>query len=91
MDLKSGYFKVAEVSAQRGGHVSLQHPTARLISLALNARGVVVDHRPPDVIRMAPSALYSSFQDVYNALEILKVIMDDGNLEQYDRGVKWVP
>lgn len=78
-------------SAQRGGHVSLQHPAADLMSIALNNRGVIVDHRPPDIIRMSPSALYSSFQDVYSALEILKVIMDDGNLEQYDSGVKWVP
>ena len=78
-------------SARRGGHISLQHPDARLISLAFNDRGVVVDHRPPDIVRMSPSALYTSFQDVYSALEILKVILDEGNFEKYDNGVKWVP
>ncbi len=78
-------------SDRRGGHVSLQHPAAQLISVALNDHGVVVDHRPPDIIRMSPSALYSSFQDVYNALDILRAILAEGNLERYDAGEKWVP
>lgn len=38
----------------------------------LTERGVIVDWREPDVIRIAPVPLYNSFADVYNFVTILK-------------------
>lgn len=39
---------------------------------AITEKGVVADWREPDVIRVAPVPLYSSFQDVFNFYSILK-------------------
>ena len=42
--------------------------------LALRARGVIPDFRKPDVIRLAPSPLYNSFSDCWEAIQSLKEI-----------------
>ena len=65
-------------SARRGGHVSLQHEDAQAIALALRARGVIPDFRKPDVIRFAPSPLYNSFGEIWEAMRILKEIAATG-------------
>ena len=39
----------------------------------LAQRGVVGDSRKPDVIRLAPCALYNTFEDVERAVEVLEV------------------
>lgn len=59
----------------RGGHVALRHKEAASICKALKNRGVVPDFRFPDIVRLAPSPLYGSFVDVYEAVQILKDIM----------------
>ncbi len=59
---------------RRGGHVSLRHPEAQAISMALRTRGVVPDFRKPDVIRFAPSPLYNTFAELWEAIQILKEI-----------------
>lgn len=60
----------------RAGHVALAHPDAPALSLALRAERVIVDFRPPNLIRMAPAPLYIDFADVAEAVvrtqEILK-------------------
>ncbi|MBX6351219.1 MAG: kynureninase, partial [Clostridia bacterium] len=63
--------------ARRGGHIAVAHPEAARIAKALKARGVVPDHRPPDVIRLCPSPLYTSFEDVWRAVECLREVMAD--------------
>jgi len=57
--------------AHRGGHVSLAHPEAWRICQALKAAGVVPDFRPPDVVRLAPTALYNSYSDCVATIERL--------------------
>ena len=69
--------------ARRGGHVALEHEDAIRINEALKARGVVPDFRPPRVIRLAPVALYCSFTDVYNLVEILVDIMESKEYERF--------
>ncbi|MEO6872484.1 MAG: kynureninase [Chthoniobacterales bacterium] len=60
--------------ARRGGHISLQHPEAQPISMALRVRGVMPDFRKPDIIRFAPSPLYNTFSELWEAIQILKEI-----------------
>ncbi|WP_241154362.1 kynureninase [Staphylospora marina] len=74
---------------RRGGHVALEHPEAARICKALKADGVIPDFRAPNVIRLAPVALYTSFGDVLEAIRRLKAIMDEKKYEQYEneRGV----
>lgn len=62
--------------SRRGGHVALEHEQAWRITQALKARGVIPDFRPPSVIRLAPSALYISFEEVRTGMRRLKKIMD---------------
>ena len=50
--------------ARRGGHIALLHPDAERMSKELIARGLVVDFRPPNVIRVAFSPLFLRYADV---------------------------
>jgi len=42
----------------------------------LTEAGVVSDWREPDVIRVAPTALYNSFEDVFHFVERLKQVLN---------------
>ncbi|MGF2614999.1 kynureninase [Rossellomorea vietnamensis] len=70
----------------RGGHVCLQHNEAARICKALKQNGVVPDFRAPNVIRLAPVALYSSFQDVWKTIDILETIMNEEQYKQFEKG-----
>jgi kynureninase len=68
---------------RRGGHVALEHPDAIRICKALKARGVVPDFRFPNVIRLAPIALYTGFAELWQTVQILRQIIDDGEHRQF--------
>jgi kynureninase len=68
---------------RRGGHVALAHPEALRICKALAAAGVVVDHRPPNLVRLGPSPLATSFADCYEAALRLERIMEERAYEAY--------
>jgi len=70
----------------RGGHLALQHPEAARVCKALKAHGIVPDFRPPDVIRLAPVALYTRFVDVVTLVEVLEQILRDREYERYPSG-----
>lgn len=63
---------------RRGGHVAVEHAEGPQIVKALKARGVVPDFRPPNVIRFAPIALYTSYSDVWQLVQHLRAIIDGG-------------
>ncbi len=69
--------------ARRGGHVAVEHAEAARIVKALKARGVVPDFRPPNVIRLAPIALYTSYHDVWQVVQHLRAIIDQREHEQF--------
>ncbi len=57
----------------RGSQLSIQVKSAnRDLHDRLTALGVISDWREPDVIRVAPAALYNSFTDVFEFVERLK-------------------
>jgi len=68
---------------RRGGHVAVEHPEAGLVSRALRDRGVVVDYRPPNVVRVAPSPYYVGFEDVWTAVDELRDILDSDAHREY--------
>ena len=68
----------------RGGHVALEHADAVRINEALKAADVVPDFRYPNVIRLAPSPLYTSFAEVWEFVRRLKEIMDTKAYEKYE-------
>ncbi|WP_420451592.1 kynureninase [Ilumatobacter sp.] len=57
--------------ATSGGHVSIVHPESKRLQLELAERGVVVDERDPDVLRLGLSPLTTRFVDVHDALHHL--------------------
>ncbi len=59
----------------RGSHVSYQHPQGYEIIQALIARGVIGDYREPEVLRFGITPLYLGFEDIWNAVQALKAIM----------------
>lgn len=62
----------------RGGHVALAHPEAHALSLALRARGIVPDFRQPDVLRLAPVALYNTEAELEETVRVLRELLDTG-------------
>jgi kynureninase len=67
--------------AQRGSQVSFTHPHGYAVMAALIARGVIGDYREPEIMRFGFTPLYTSFADVWDAVAILKDILDR---EAYD-------
>ncbi|MGE5628027.1 MAG: kynureninase [Solirubrobacterales bacterium] len=68
---------------KRGGHVALQHDDAVKINEVLKKKGVLPDFRYPDVIRLAPVSLYTSFEEVWRVVDIIKAIMISGEYKNY--------
>ncbi|GGA88905.1 kynureninase [Ornithinibacillus halotolerans] len=73
----------------RGGHIYLTHQNAASICKALKSNGVIPDFRNPNGIRLAPVALYNTFEEVWKTVQILKRIMEEEQYKKYDntRGV----
>jgi kynureninase len=71
---------------RRGGHVAIEHPEAERISQALRDRDVIVDYRPPNVIRVCPAPMYVGFRDIYRAVAHLAEIVDTGEFREYEDG-----
>jgi kynureninase len=68
--------------ARRGGHVALVHPEAMRIAEALRGRGVVPDFRPPDIVRVAPVALYNTFEELVALAGHLRAIIETREYER---------
>lgn len=65
-----------EADERRGGHVAVAHPEAARINKALKQAGLIPDFRPPDIIRLAPIALYTRYEDIAQIILGLKSIME---------------
>jgi len=69
--------------ARRGGHVALLHPEAMRLAEALRGRGVVPDFRPPDIVRVAPVALYNTYTEVWELVGHLREVMETREFERF--------
>jgi len=63
--------------ADRGSHVSFRHPNGFEVMQALIARGVIGDYREPEVLRFGLTPLYFGYADVWDAVDILKDVLDN--------------
>ncbi len=63
---------------ERGAQLSIQVKNAdKTLYDQLTKQGVIADWREPDVIRVAPTPMYNSYQDVFQFYEILKNALGD--------------
>jgi kynureninase len=68
---------------RRGGHVAIEHERAIQVTAALKRRGVVPDFRYPNVIRLAPMPLYTSFYEVWLLVQHLREIEEAREFERH--------
>lgn len=70
-------------AARRGGHVALEHEEAVRICKALKARRIIPDFRFPNVIRLAPIALYTTYEEIWRTVEALRQIVENREYEAF--------
>ncbi len=68
--------------ARRASHVSFRHPNGFEVMQALIERGVIGDYREPEVLRFGLTPLYLTYADIWDAVEILKDILDSASWDR---------
>ena len=68
--------------ADRGSHIVLAHPEGYAVVQALIARGVIGDFREPDLMRFGFTPLYTTYEEVVLAAEILGEILASREWDQ---------
>jgi kynureninase len=68
--------------ARRGSQVSLTHAHGYAIMQAVIERGAVGDFRAPDILRFGFAGLYVTYSDIWDAIAILRDVMDRGHWDQ---------
>lgn len=68
---------------RRGGHIALEHREAARICKSLKEKGIIPDFRAPNIIRLAPVALYTTYEEVWNVVRALKAIMTEKHYEKF--------
>ncbi len=69
---------------RRGGHIYIEHKEAARICKALKSNGIIPDFRAPSGIRLAPTAFYTSYQEVWKSIQVLKKIMVEEEYLQFE-------
>jgi len=70
--------------AQRGSHVSLRHPEGYSINRALiEEMKVIPDFREPDNIRLGFAPLYTTFEEVWQAIDRLRRVVVERRYQKY--------
>jgi kynureninase len=71
--------------AERGGHISLVHPDAKRIAVALRKfANVIPDYRVPNSIRLAISPLATSYTEVWDGFQRLRDLVSTRQYEKIE-------
>jgi kynureninase len=71
------------LAESRGGHVTIGHPDAEMISVALRKySNVVADYRTPNSIRLAMAPLPTSYVEVFDGFQRLRDLI---STKQYQK------
>ena len=68
----------------RSSHVAVKHEKADTISSLLREKRFITDFRPPNVIRIAFSPLYNTYNEAWRTVMTIKDIIDEGEHEKYE-------
>ena len=73
--------------AQRGSHVSIKHPEGyRINRVLIEEMNVIPDFREPDNIRLGLAPLYTSFKDVWEAVDRIRQVVKERRYLRYFPG-----
>lgn len=64
-----------ENACQRGSQLAFSHTDGFAICQALIEKGVIADFRAPNILRFGFTPLYTSFEDIWNAVTILAEVV----------------
>lgn len=77
----------SRLSHERGGHISLIHPDAAQICIALREiSNVIPDYRTPNSIRLAISPLPTSYVEVWDGIERIRDLVASGRYKEVKEG-----
>jgi kynureninase len=77
----------SRLSHERGGHISLVHPDAAQICIALREIShVIPDYRTPNSIRLAISPLPTSYVEVWDGIERMRDLVASGRYKEVKEG-----
>jgi kynureninase len=77
----------SRLSHERGGHISLVHPDAAQICIALREiSNVIPDYRTPNSIRLAISPLPTSYVEVWDGIERMRDLVGSGRYKEVKEG-----
>ena len=82
--------------SKRGSHIAISHKEAWRISKCLinpidnDKLSIVIDFRPKNIIRIALTPLYSSFEDIYSVSKRLINIVNEEEYKQKDYSIEGV-
>jgi kynureninase len=72
---------------ERGGHISLVHPDAAQICVALRTiSNVIPDYRTPNSIRLAISPLPTSYVEIWDGLDRMRDLVASGRYKEVQEG-----
>ena len=72
---------------ERGGHISLVHPDAAQICLAMRTiSNVIPDYRTPNSIRLAISPLPTSYVEIWDGLDRMRDLVASGRYKEVQEG-----
>ena len=72
---------------ERGGHISLVHPDAAQICVAMRTiSNVIPDYRTPNSIRLAISPLPTSYVEIWDGLERMRDLVASGRYKEVQEG-----
>ncbi len=74
------------IPERRGSHVSLHHPEGYRINRALiDEMNVIPDFREPDNIRFGLAPLYTTFGEIWQTVERVRIVMQEKRYEKYQK------
>jgi len=77
----------SRAAKERGGHISLVHPDAAQICVALRTiSNVIPDYRTPNSIRLAISPLPTSYVEIWDGLERMRDLVASGRYKEVQEG-----
>ncbi|MEX2441082.1 MAG: aminotransferase class V-fold PLP-dependent enzyme, partial [Pontimonas sp.] len=67
----------------RGGHITVTHPEAKQIALAMRQlENVIPDYREPSTIRLAMSPLATTYQEVWDGFDRMRQLVESGRYRE---------